>query len=438
MSEVIKITGGKPLIGEVTPVANKNSFMAAIPASLLTCETVIYKNVPKSTDVQIMLTILKKLGASVDDLDFNNVKITCKNITGYEIDPELGGKIRSSVMFAGPLLARVGKVKIPTPGGCTLGIRSMSAHLDAFKKAGVAIKLEENAIVLTAPKNTPLTQTIWQVEASPTGTENMIMYAAGTIGTTILLDSASEPHVRNLTEMLQDMGVKVKGAGSNRLEITGSKNLKEATFIPYPDHVDIASSIVAAAVTKGNLVLKGANYPDIVDGMLQWFTKFNVQVEREGKDLVVNQKENLQLKDIEINFPLAGPNLPKFVPRPWPGFPVDCLPSIITLATKTKGRILIQNWMYENGLDFTNLLSSMGANIYMTDPQKIIVEGPTKYKGGRVYAPGIIQATMALVLAALSDNCETVIYGAESLRRRYPDYINSFKGLGADIELIEG
>jgi len=438
MSEVIKIIGGNPLIGEVIPVANKNSFMPAIPASLLTPDTVTYKNVPKSTDVQIMLEILKKLGATIDDSDFSNLKITCKNITGYEIDPELGGKIRSSVMFAGPLLARVGKVKIPTPGGCTLGIRSMSAHLDAFKKAGVTIKLEENAIVLTAPKKSPPIQTIWQVEASPTGTENMIMYAAGTTSTTILLDSASEPHVTNLTQMLQNMGVKIKGGGSNRLEITGSKNLKGTTFIPFPDHVDIASSIVAAAVTKGNLTIKGSNIPEIVNGMLQWFNKFNVQIERKGKDLVVNQTQDLKLKDIEINFPLAGPNLPKFVPRPWPGFPVDCLPSIITLATKTKGRILIQNWMYENGLDFTNLLSSMGANIYMTDPQKIIVEGPTKYKGGRVYAPGIIQATMALVLAALSDNCETVIYGAESLRRRYPDYINSFKSLGANIEQIEG
>ena len=438
MSEVIKIIGGKPLVGEVIPVANKNSFMAAIPASLLTRKTVIYKNVPKSTDVQIMLTILKKLGASVDDLDFNNIKITCKNITGYEIDPELGGKIRSSVMFAGPLLARVGKVKIPTPGGCTLGIRSMSAHLDAFKKAGVTIKLEENAIILTAPKKIRTRQTIWQVEASPTGTENMVMYAAGNKSTTILLDSASEPHVRNLTEMLQNMGVKINGGGSNRLEITGGKNLKGTTFIPYPDHVDIASSIVAAAVTKGNLLIKDSNIPEIVNGMLQWFEKFNVQIERKGKDLIVNQTQDLELKDIEVNFPLAGLNLPKFVPRPWPGFPVDCLPSIITLATKTKGRILIQNWMYENGLDFTNLLSSMGANIYMTDPQKIIVGGPTKYKGGRVYAPGIIQATMALVLAALSDNCETVIYGAESLRRRYPDYINSFKSLGANIEQIEG
>lgn len=438
MSEVIKIVGGNPLVGTVIPVANKNSFMPAIPASILTKETVIYKNVPKSTDVQIMLTILKKLGATVDDSDYNNLKITCKNITGYEIDAELGGKIRSSVMFAGPLLAREGKVKIPTPGGCTLGVRSMSAHLDAFKKAGVTIQLEENAIILIAPKTTPKQQTIWQVEASPTGTENMIMYAAGTESTTILLDSASEPHVRNLTEMLQNMGVKINGGGSNRLEISGSKSLKGTTFIPYPDHVDIASSIVAAAVTKGNLVIKDSNLPEIVDGMLQWFEKFNVQIERRGKDLVINQTQELKLKDIEINFPLAGPGLPKFVPRPWPGFPVDCLPSIITLATKTKGRILVQNWMYENGLDFTNLLTSLGANIYMTDPQKVIIEGPCRYKGGTVYAPGIIQATMALVLAALSDKSETIIYGAESLRRRYPDYINSFKALGANMEIFEG
>lgn len=437
MSEVIKVTGGKPLRGEITPVANKNSIMPAIPASILTSETCIYKNVPESTDVKIMLEIVKKLGGIVDDSDFNNLKITCKDIKTHVIDKELGGKLRSSVMFAGPLLARVGKVTIPTPGGCTLGMRSMSAHLDAFKKAGVRVQLEENAITLVAPKEKIKSQTIWQVEASPTGTENMIMYSAGTESTTTLLDCASEPHVRNLSEFLQQMGAFIKGSGSNRLTIKGLKNLKGATFVPFPDHVDICSSAVAAAVTKGHLVIKNSNYPEIVDGMLQWLQKFNVKIERNGKDLTVNQTEDLELKDIEINFPLAGPNLPKFVPRPWPGFPIDCLPSIITLATKTKGRILIQNWMYENGLDFTSELSKMGANIYMTDPQKIIVEGPTKYKGGEVYAPGIIQATMAIVLAALADETETIIHGAESLRRRYPEYIDTFNSLGAQIELLE-
>lgn len=436
MSNSIKVIGGNPLIGTITPVANKNAILPALVASLLTSETVTYTNVPQSTDVKILLELLRNIGATVDDKDYNNLKITTKKIKTHTLDRVLAEKLRSSVFFAGPLLARVGKVEIPTPGGCVLGVRSMSSHLDSFKKAGIKVVLKKDAILLLAPKNPKKKINIWQVEASVTASENLLMYLAGTEQTAVITDCASEPHTKNLIQMLNDMGAKITGGGSNVVTITGYKNLKGVTFIPYPEHIDISSLIIASAVTKGNIEIVGGNIPEIMDGMIDWYKKFGVSIKKVGKNLIINQKRSLKLADIYTNFPLAAPDLPKFVPRTWPGYPIDALPPLVTLATKTKGRILIQNWMYENGLDFVNILTKMGANIFTIDPQKIIVTGPTQYKGGEVFAPGIIQATMAIFLAALSDKATTIIHGADALKRRYPNFVADYKKLGANIEEV--
>lgn len=437
MNGKIKVTGGNPLNGVVTPVANKNSILPALAASVLTNQTVTYKNVPKSPDVKILLEIIRKLGAKVDDSDFNNLKITCENINSHAIDSELGGKLRSSLFLAGPLLARVGKVSIPTPGGCVLGLRSMAAHIDSFKKVGVRIETQDSSILLTAPEKIEDNYDIWQIEASVTGTENLFLYLAGINSNATVIDSASEPHVKNLCEMLINMGAKIEGVGSNKVTIKGDKQLSGTEFTPYPDHIDIATLITAAAVTKGNLTIKNSNVPYIVDGLIDWFSKFNVNIQKSGDDLVVDQKQDLELLNVDTQWPLAAKDLPKFSPRPWPGFAVDSLPQIVTLMTKTKGRLLINNWMYENGLDFANVLIKMGANIYVVDPHRIIVEGPCKYMGEEVTAPGIIQATMAIFLASLSDNEETIIHGADAIKRRYPEYVETYRNLGAVIEEID-
>lgn len=437
MSESIRVIGGNPLVGTIKPVANKNAILPALVASILTKDTVVYKNVPKSTDVIIILELLKHLGAKIDDKNFDNLKITVEKIRTHKIPTELAEKLRSSLFFAGPLLARIGKVEIPTPGGCVLGVRSMSSHLDSFKKAGIKIILKKDAILLSAPKKQKKNLKIWQVEASVTASENLVMYLAGTNTKAQITDFACEPHTKNLLEMLSSMGAKITGAGSNVVTISGNASLIGTTFTPYPDHIDISSIIVASAITGGNITIKNSNYPEIVDGMLDWYKKFNVSIVRKGKDLIVNQKKKLKLQNIFVNFPLASQDLPKFVPRTWPGYPIDALPALVTLATKTKGRILIQNWMYESGLEYTSILSKMGANIYMIDPQKVIVTGETQYKGGEVSAPGIIQATMAIFLAALSEKTITIIHNTECIRRRYPNYIEDYKKLGANIEILE-
>lgn len=436
MNGTIKITGGNPLNGRVTPVANKNSILPALAASLLTTKTVTYKDVPKSPDVKILLEIITKLGGRVDDSDFNNLKITCKNINSYVIDSDLGGKLRSSLFLAGALLARVGKVEVPIPGGCVLGLRSMAAHIDSFKKVGVSVITQKNNILLTAPKKIENEYNVWQIEASVTGTENLFLYLAGTNTKATIFDSASEPHVKNLCQMLKSMGAEITGMGSNKVTIKGSKNLSGTTFVPYPDHIDIATLITASALTKGNLTIKNANVPDIVSGLIDWFKKFNVSIEQVENDLVVNQKRDLELLNVNTQWPLAAENLPKFSPRPWPGFAVDSLPQIVALMTKTKGRLMVNNWMYENGLDFSNVLIKMGANIYVVDPHRVIIEGPSKFSGEEVTSPGIIQATMAIFLVSLSDSVQTIIHGADVIKRRYPNYIETYKSLGASIEEI--
>lgn len=437
MAETLKIHGGVKLHGEVSPIPNKNAILAALPVCLLTDEDVIYHNVPKSTDVAKMLEMLRLLGAKVDDADYNNLTINCSGVNTYRVDKELGTLIRASIMFAGPLLARFGVAEIPVPGGCVLGKRSISAHIDSFSKAGVSIDFTDDGYArFTRPAALLPTYDVWQFEASVTGTENFLTYAAGTKSHIIITDAASEPHVNELVALLQKMGADINGKGSNRLEVNGSDKLHGAEYTPGPDPIDIGGLIVAAAVTKGKLTLKGGNVREISGGMVEWFKKFNIDITESGADLIVNGDCDLYIDANKTGFPLAGEGLPKFVPRPWPGFPIDSLPAVVTLACKTQGRLLIQNWMYESGLDFVRELNAMGASIFMADPQRIIVSGPVKFKGGNLTSPGVIQACKALFLASLADDVTTTLTGVEILKRRYPNVYETYRALGANIEQV--
>ncbi|PIR42475.1 hypothetical protein CO058_03640 [candidate division WWE3 bacterium CG_4_9_14_0_2_um_filter_35_11] len=436
MNGTVKIRGGRKLSGTVTPIPNKNAIVAAIPAAILTNETIVFHNVPKSTDVEKLLEMMKLLGADIDDSSYDNLKINCSKVESYKVDKTLGEKIRASIMFAGPLLARFGVAEIPVPGGCVLGARSISAHVDVFQKAGVKIEYMGNFVRFTAPSNVKKDYFIWQTEASVTATENLAMYASGVENKFEIVDAACEPHVSQVLKLLSDMGADVKGIGSNKIVITGSKSLKSAEFTPEPDFVDIAGYIVAAAITRGEITIKGANKSDSIGGIVQWFEKFNISIKQDGDDLIVNGSSDLEIDIESSGFPLAGKGLPKLYPRPWPGFPVDVIPVMVTLACKLRGQLLISNWMYETGLDFARELNSIGADILVLDPQRIIVRGPINFKGGELVSPGVIQACKALFLASLCDDVETTIHGVDILKRRYPDIFETYKSLGADITLL--
>lgn len=438
MQETLKIIGGNKLRGNITPVPNKNSIVAAIPASLLTDEDVIYKNIPETTDVKILFEILRGIGAQVDDKNYKKVTINCSKVDKFAIDQEMGNRLRASILFAGPLLARFGKAKIPVPGGCVLGKRSISSHIDAFTKVGIKIKYQNDGFVyFERPKRIKKEYFVWLSEASVTATENLVFYSAGVDSKITIIDAACEPHVSQNVELMENMGATVTGRNSNKLVIEGKENLNGAVYTPQPDHVDIGGIIVAAAITKSRLTIKNSNIFHIVEGLINYFEKFNIKFEFSGDDLIVDGRGELIIDPKTSGFPLAGSALPKFLPRPWPGFPVDILPVVVTLACKTKGSLLVQNWMYESGLDFVTRLNTLGADIFVSGPQRVIVKGPVKFSGGTVTAPSIIQATKAIFLAGLADNVETTIIGADILKRRYPDVVKVYKKLGADIKVVK-
>jgi len=437
LNGVLRITGGRKLEGTVTPIPNKNSLVAVLPASILSNETVTYKNVPGTSDVVKILQILKLLGAEVDQSVEGEIKINCSGVKRYRVDQTLGGQFRASLMFAGPLLARFGVAEIPLPGGCDLGMRSISAHLDSFKKAGVKFEYAEGYVKFTAPKRLGKSFDIWQLEASVTASENLMMYAAGTNSDFVIIDAACEPHVSELLRMLKSMGAEIDGIGSNRVTIKGKKRLKGAVYEPGPDFVDVAGLIVAAVVTDGKIRIKGANIPEIVNGMINWFELFNIKIDRDGLDLIVSKNGELVIDTVNSGIPLAAPGLPKLYPRPWPGFPVDAIPVMAVLASKTKGRLLLKNWMYESGLEFVRELNAMGADIFVSDPERVIVTGPVKFKGGVIVSPSVIQACKAIFIAALCDPVTTEIHGVDILRRRYPNVFETYTRLGAIIERVD-
>lgn len=437
MNGVLKITGGRKLEGTVTPIPNKNSLVAVLPASILTNETMTYRNVPSTSDVTKIVQILKLLGAEVDQSVDGEIKINCSGVNSYKVDSVLGGQFRASLMFAGPLLARFGVAEIPLPGGCVLGMRSIAAHLDVFKKAGVSFEYIDGFVRFKKLKKQEKRHDIWQIEASVTGTENLAMLAAGSEATYVLTDAACEPHVCELLRMLEAMGARISGVGSNQVTIKGNKKLKGTDFEPGPDFIDIAGLIVATAVTDGKIRIKGANVPEIMNGMINWFEIFNIKIEKEGADLIVSLNGELKIDVESSGVPLAAPNLPKLYPRPWPGFPVDAIPVMAVLASKTKGRLLLKNWMYESGFDFVRELNALGADIFVSDPERIIINGPVKFKGGVVISPSVIQSCKAIFIAALCDPVVTEIHGVDILRRRYPNVFETYTSLGALIERVD-
>jgi UDP-N-acetylglucosamine 1-carboxyvinyltransferase len=432
----LKVIGGKKLTGEIEPIPNKNSLVAALPAALLSDQDVVFFKVPQTSDVEKILKVIVMLGAKVTR-DIEKVTINAADLNSYVIDPELGSQMRATLMFAGPLLARFGKAVVPMPGGCELGMRSISAHVDAFTKAGVKVYREGPNVVFEAPSEVKTDYRVWQIEASVSATENLAMYCAGIDAEVSIIDAACEPHVSDLMRLLTAMGAKVDGVGSNLLKIKGTRKFKTAEFLAGPDFVDIAGLFVAAAVTRGRITVKNAYVPEIVDGLIDWFRLFNVEIEVRDKDIVVDGVKDLRIDTENSGFPLAAVNLPKLVPRPWPGFPVDVIPVMAVIASRTKGRLLLQNWMYESGLEFVRELNAIGADIFVADPQRIIINGPVKFTGGDVTPPSVIQAVKAVFLASLCDDVTTTIHGVEILKRRYPNIFEEYRSLGANLELLD-
>ena len=333
--------------------------MGALPAAALAGEGILFRDLPDTLDVHTYLEILTRLGAKVTAGGKGNVHVDPTEIRAQTIDPAMGRRLRGAFSLTGPLLARFGSVEMPLPGGCDLGFRGVTTHLDGFRKLDVAVQQRDASVSLAAPRTHADHYDIWLVEASVTATLDLALYAAGSDFSVTIRDAACEPQVSDVLRLLRRMGVEVEGEGTNCVTVRGSgRPLAGAEFRAGPDYVDLAGSVVATAVTGGRLTILGGNVPTLVNGMANWFRAFGIELEHAGDDLLVAAPERLQ---VHAEFlPQAGRDLPKLAVRPWPGFPVDVLPVMVTLACKSHGAILFQNWMYESGFDYVRELKYPG------------------------------------------------------------------------------
>ncbi len=422
------VEGGRPLSGALRPSGNKNAALPCMAAALLTAEPVVLENVPRIRDVETLLEIIGSLGAAVDWPAPGTVRIQARDVPTAGLHPELARRIRASILLAGPLLARVGRVSLPPPGGDVIGRRRLDTHFLAFQKLGAETSFEKEGFEVHAPELRG--GDIFLDEPSVTATENAVMAAVLARGSTLIRNAAAEPHVQDLCGLLQRMGARISGVGMHVLEIEGVKSLAGATFPIQPDHIEVGSFIGLAAATGSVIRVEGAPLQHL-DSTLLAFEKLGVTCEVEGTDLVV-----LGDRDREIRADHFG-HIPKMDDGPWPAFPADLTPIALVTATQCRGTILIHEKMFESRMYFTDKLVGMGAQIILCDPHRAVVVGPARLRGGAVESPDI-RAGMALLLAALAARGTSTIHNIGQIERGYERIDDRLRGVGAEIQRVDG
>ncbi len=420
--EEFVIEGGVPLHGEVTPSGNKNAALPLLAACLLTEEPVTLRNVPQIRDVQAMRKLIESLGSQVEDLDSNTWRITTKELIASDPDPELCRRIRASILIAGPVLARVGKLRLPPPGGDVIGRRRFDTHILALEALGAKIVYDRvfdiNARELRGAD-------ILLDEASVTATENAVMAAVLAKGETQIRNAASEPHVQELCQFLNILGAQIDGIGSNTLHIKGVTKLAGGEFTIGPDLLEVVSYIGAAVVTHGEIRIRNAGVK-YLEMIRQVFHRLGVHWEVENDDLIVPSQQTFS-----IVHDLDGA-LPEIKTNVWPAFPTDLSSIAITVATQSLGSVLFHDWMFSGRMYFTDKLVGMGARIILCDPYRCLVQGPTPLYAERLESPDI-RAGMALLLAALAAKGTSKIRNIIQIERGYEKVDQKLQMLGAKI-----
>src|SRR3954463_12252260 len=428
LMEKFVIDGGVPLRGTVTPAGNKNGALPILAASVLTAEEVVVRNVPRIRDVEAMLRVLRGIGVTVEWRDDNEVCLCAADVDpDARIDREHATRIRASFLLAGPLLARFGHADMPPPGGDVIGRRRLDPHLDAFRSLGATFVTERD-ILLSTRDGRLRAGAVFMDEPSVMATENAVMAAALTPGTTVIGNAACEPHVQDLARMLVKMGADIRGIGSNVLTITGRDVLGGCAHDVGPDHIEIGSFIALAGVTGGDLRIKDTE-PDDLRMVRLIFERLGLRTELDGADVLVPGDQSLITKrDV-------GEFKAKVQDGPWPAFPADLTSIAIALATQCSGSVLVHEWMFENRMVFTDKLVSMGADIVLCDPHRAIVTGPSRLRGERLSSPDI-RAGMAMLIAALSAEGQSEIQNIREIDRGYERIDERLRDLGAQIERV--
>ncbi len=430
--EKFTIEGGVPLSGTLVPAGNKNGALPILASSVLTEDEVIVRNVPRIRDVDAMLAILSAIGVNVAWRGPNEVALCAAEVHEgagvheVELDTELAEQIRASFLLAGPLLARFGGAVMPPPGGDVIGRRRLDPHLDAFRAMGATADCARD-IVLSAPRGLRATD-VFMDEPSVMATENVLMAAALTPGTTVIGNAACEPHVQDLARMLVKMGADIHGIGSNLITVNGAECLHGCEHEIAPDHIEIGSFIALAGVTGGELLIKDTVPKDLRMIRLV-FERLGLRTELRGNDVLVPGGQRL-VAQADV-----GEYKSKIQDGPWPAFPADLTSIAVALATQAEGSILVHEWMFENRLIFTDKLILMGADIVMCDPHRAIVTGPRRLRGARVESPDI-RAGMAILLAALCADGRSEIGNVRQIDRGYERIDERLRELGANIERV--
>jgi UDP-N-acetylglucosamine 1-carboxyvinyltransferase len=422
------IEGGYPLSGTVVPAGNKNAALPILAASLLTEDELVISNVPRIRDVDAMLGLLEDLGVAVLWRDDHELSLRAGSVRSGDVDDELARRIRASFLLTGPLLARVGEVHMPPPGGDVIGRRRLDPHLHALRALGARVEADLH-YDMWAPGGLCACE-IFMDEASVMATENALMAAALTPGITTIHNTASEPHVQDLARLLTAMGARVDGIGSNVLVVHGQKRLGGAHFTISPDHIEVASFMALAAVTGGELRIKETVSADL--RMIRIvFGRLGLDSHLDGNDVIVPPEQRLRIRDD------VGNAIPKIDDGPWPAFPADLTSIALAVATQAEGTVLIFEKMFENRLFFVDKLEQMGARIVLCDPHRAIVSGPSRLHGERVESPDI-RAGMAMLIASLCAEGVSEIGNVGQIDRGYERIDDRLRDLGARIERVSG
>ena len=417
------VEGGHTLSGTIRPAGNKNAALPCIAATLLTEEEVILENVPAIRDVKTLLELLKMIGAEVEWLDRNTVRVRAKDLSAAEIDVESAARIRASILLAGPMLARVGRMFLPPPGGDVIGRRRVDTHFLALSKLGAKVETSGGyRLETTGLKGADM----FLDEPSVTATENAAMAAVMAKGKTRIRNAAAEPHVQDLCNMLVSMGAKISGIGTGTLEFEGVDRLKGTRFRIGSDHIEVGSFIGLAAVTRGDLLIEDAAVEHL-DSTLLGFERMGIRCEIRGKDLYVPAEQ-----EREVRMDLGG-HIPKVDDGPWPAFPADLTSIALVTATQVRGTIMIFEKMFESRMFFADKMIGMGARIVLCDPHRAVVVGPSRLHAAVVESPDI-RAGMALLIAALGAEGESHIYNVGQIERGYERIDERLAALGAVIQ----
>jgi UDP-N-acetylglucosamine 1-carboxyvinyltransferase len=407
----------------VRVAGNKNAAGPSLAAALLTDEPVRLRNLPRIGDIEVFVRLLRGLGAEIDSAGEDALVACAARVASGRVDPQLGRRIRMSLLVAGPLLARLGHAELPPPGGDVIGRRRIDTHLLALQALGARIESGRDGYRLTAGRLRGAD--ILLDEMSVTATENVVLAAVLAEGSTVIRNAASEPHVQDLCTLLNCMGARISGVGTNCLVIEGVERLHGAEFAVGPDYLEVGSFVGLAAVTRSAIRIADCRPEE--HGMTRiMFNRLGVDWKVDGNDIVVPDDQLLAVVDDD------GHAVPKIDDAPWPGFPADLISIATVTATQARGAVLIHEKLYESRLFFVDRLIAMGARIVLCDPHRAVVIGPSPLYAQSLVSPDI-RAGMALLIAALCAEGESVIDNVNQIDRGYERIEERLVALGAEV-----